>query len=402
MTVAYVTDLEGMWQRLAGFAADNPCVQLSSDDRLFVAPGALFVFGGDAVDRGPHSQRIVRTLLEAKRRQPTQVVLLAGNRDLNKLRLRRELRGHPPQKMPTEVRERPLPDQLRWIFSNTMGAAAAFDHRRTELKTASDDDVLESFLAEVSDGGDHCEFLRHCQLGFRHDATLFVHGGVTEENFLTVPGAATASTLDGWLRTLNDWYAQQLQSVFDDALDDEGRPLWTQLMAYQAPLPGTRLNQTSVVYGRTADALNNPRLPPARVRDRLIAEGVRRLVVGHTPNGDSPSVLRARGFQQLIADNSHARVDEGAKVLLDDTKTFIDASTVLDDGTRHRVKFELPLELELEHTPLGLRVVESGELIKGQFEDGRFVGFRYLANYVCEQRALSEEQLASRQLVVPE
>ena len=34
-------------------------------------------FGGDAIDRGPHGRRIVRTLLEVKTRQPGQVVLLA-------------------------------------------------------------------------------------------------------------------------------------------------------------------------------------------------------------------------------------------------------------------------------------------------------------------------------------
>src|SRR5437868_1676624 len=88
--VAYVTDVEGMWTRLESFCADNDIVSLDNDGRLVVKDGATFVFGGDAIDRGPWSRRIVRTLLEAKTRQPSQVVMLAGNRDLNKLRLARE------------------------------------------------------------------------------------------------------------------------------------------------------------------------------------------------------------------------------------------------------------------------------------------------------------------------
>ena len=111
--VAYLTDVEGMWSRLASFAHDNPCLTLAHDDTLTVAPGCVFVFGGDAVDRGPWSRRIVRALLDVKTRQPEQVVLLAGNRDINKLRLPRELAGHLHRKAPPEVRSYPPPELLR-------------------------------------------------------------------------------------------------------------------------------------------------------------------------------------------------------------------------------------------------------------------------------------------------
>lgn len=398
--VAYLTDVEGMWSKLEGFAADNPVVRLSGE-QLTVTPGAVFVFGGDAVDRGPHSRRIIRALLDVKRRQPAQVVLLAGNRDLNKLRLRRELRGHPPQKMPEDVRAKPLWAQLRWIFSNTMGAGGAFEHRRTELGAgASDDDVVQSFIEDVRDGGDHAEYLKLCQLGFRLGATLYVHGGLTEESHLSVPGQPRTRTTDEWLSALNGWYADQIASVSEDRKDSEGRPVWMQLMAYQAPLPGTRLNQTSVVYGRTADSLNNPLLPPPSVRAQLNAEGIRRLVVGHTPNGDSPSILRAPGFEQLIADNSHARVAEGAKVLLDDETTKVDAVAELDEGGRQRVQFHL--RLDDEQSPIGRRLRDSFELIKGQLETGDYLAFRYMPEYRVVQRAVSPTNVRAEQLEVPD
>src|SRR5687768_5160073 len=131
--VAYLTDAEGIWPKLASFVEGNPYVAFDAEGRLVVAPGAVFVFGGDAIDRGPSSRRVAAALLELKRRQPGQVFLLAGNRDINKLRLWRELRGYPPRRAPPEVAGGPRPALLKWIFENTMGARGAFEFRREEL-----------------------------------------------------------------------------------------------------------------------------------------------------------------------------------------------------------------------------------------------------------------------------
>src|SRR5262249_13025354 len=154
----------------------NPLVSLDGED-LVLAAGASFVFGGDAIDRGPYGRRIVACLTRAKRRHGERVVLLAGNRDLNKLRLARELRGHPPRKAPEGLAGGPL---LRWIFANTMGAKEAFEHRRSELGGADDDAVVESYLEDVAPDGALAEYLRLCQLVHRSGATLFVHGGLGE------------------------------------------------------------------------------------------------------------------------------------------------------------------------------------------------------------------------------
>ena len=49
---AYITDVEGQWERLESFARGNDWVRLDGTS-LVVAPGVRFVFGGDAMDRGP-------------------------------------------------------------------------------------------------------------------------------------------------------------------------------------------------------------------------------------------------------------------------------------------------------------------------------------------------------------
>src|SRR5262249_20117202 len=140
------------WSKLAGFARDNPIAYLDHASRLHVREGAVFVFGGDAIDRGPEARRVVATLLEAQRRMPDRVVLLAGNRDINKLRLVRELSGSPPPGAPRTADRGEL---LRWIFSRTMGARDAFEHRRAEIggSAASDAEVVASFLEDLAPGG---------------------------------------------------------------------------------------------------------------------------------------------------------------------------------------------------------------------------------------------------------
>ena len=189
--VAYVTDIEGRWEKLETFAARCPDVTLVGGD-LRVRDGAVLVFGGDAIARGPDGRRIVRALLGAKQAQPSDVILLAGNRDINKTRLVRELAGHPPPHAPPQLARAGGGALLAFIFGRTRGASEALEHRRAELSRegrASDPDAAaESYLEDLAPDGTLTRYLQACQLAHREGATLFVHGGVTAENLGVVPG----------------------------------------------------------------------------------------------------------------------------------------------------------------------------------------------------------------------
>ncbi|MFY0570968.1 hypothetical protein ACN28E_45040 [Archangium lansingense] len=299
--VAYLTDVEGIWEKLVSFCRDNPHVHLDHEGRLVVRPGSTFVYGGDAVDRGPDGLRVVRTLLEARQRQPSQVVLLAGNRDINKLRLLRELNGFPLARTPADMRAAPRPVLLRWIMENTMGARGAFEFRRAELERTndpvSDEDVVDSFLADVRPGGPLRDYLSVCQLAYRTGNTLFVHGGVHERSLGVVPTGEFVEGVDAWVEALNRWYSEQLAAFREERIGPDGTPAWEPLIAYQAPTPGERINLGSVVYGRMADSLNHPGLPSPALITTLAHSGIHRVVVGHTPSGDCPSVLREESFR---------------------------------------------------------------------------------------------------------
>lgn len=398
MTIAYLTDVEGQWEKVATFCEGNALISLDGE-RLVLAQGATFVFGGDAIDRGPDARRIVACLTEARERYGERVVLLAGNRDLNKLRLRRELGGFPHRRAPDEVRGDRVA-LLKWTLAETMGARDAFEHRRAELGGVSDEDVVESYLADLANDGALTRYLRLCTLAFRHGTTLFAHGGVGEESLCTVPspdGSRAVHDLDAWIAELHAWYGAQLDAYAANAFEPDGTPAWEPIIAYQKPEPGKRGNPRSVVYSCLSDEDNDPFLPAPAVVDRMRSAGIARLVAGHTPSGDTPSVLRdpSRGFTLIIADNSYSRVTAAPHVAIDDDVVSISGETVLDDDRRCGVSFSMRPD---EPTPIGLRI-EGGPLVKAPLGAEEYLTMRYLPRYALEQRAVPAEAL--RDLVPP-
>ena len=49
MPVLFLSDVEGRWDKLVDFCADNAWVRLEGE-RLSLSPGATLVFGGDTID----------------------------------------------------------------------------------------------------------------------------------------------------------------------------------------------------------------------------------------------------------------------------------------------------------------------------------------------------------------
>ncbi|CAJ1362624.1 unnamed protein product, partial [Effrenium voratum] len=94
----YITDIEGNWEYFLRFVHKSKALFWDGEERGVMGPGILklrsngmLVFGGDAPDKGPGDIRIVKMLLELKRRYPLQVHIILGNRDLMKLRFPAEL-----------------------------------------------------------------------------------------------------------------------------------------------------------------------------------------------------------------------------------------------------------------------------------------------------------------------
>lgn len=227
--ISFLTDIEGDWDHLCRFVSISEALSLDAGGSLSLADGWRFVFGGDLVDKAPGSIRCAKALVELKRAYPDRVVLLLGNRDINKMRLTSELHATeidavrdlpgpfwvdatkrvPPLEFVKQAavraegvqsidqvdhtmleRYNTKANRLRWMLKDTMGADREFEFRRAELQLlggvneVSDDEVVRSFEASVGVGPD-CEgedwlrqYLELGQLAWLNRNSLFVHGGV--------------------------------------------------------------------------------------------------------------------------------------------------------------------------------------------------------------------------------
>ncbi|CAJ1432991.1 unnamed protein product [Effrenium voratum] len=230
MTVEFLTDVEGNWDYFVHFVSLSQVLHWSGPERGAWGPGELmlrdqgyFVFGGDAVDKGPGDIRVVKTLLSLKRRYWSRVFIVLGNRDLCKLRFFAELQDgedgsafeakggaywipdpKPSPDYETYVQmhglERGHVSTVKWILDCNMGCQkTTFGARRHELALlggeGSDEAVVWSYRDSVDPYGSDpwmLDLLRVGQLAVILGDSLFVHGGLYEEAIGAMPGEAPA------------------------------------------------------------------------------------------------------------------------------------------------------------------------------------------------------------------
>jgi Calcineurin-like phosphoesterase len=96
------------------------------DGNLVLRPNVILVCLGDVFGDGPDNIKLARTLLELKKKDPTRVILITGNRDINKLRLGHELK-------PTDVCMAELTKKIAEFVRDTdafAGFAFAFQYNQ--------------------------------------------------------------------------------------------------------------------------------------------------------------------------------------------------------------------------------------------------------------------------------
>ncbi|ETV95840.1 hypothetical protein H310_10884 [Aphanomyces invadans] len=397
MKILYVTDVEGNWEYFLRFVRTVATSPHSAgalslvDGRLVLQPGYIFVFGGDVGDKGNGTLRLVHLLVDAKQRYPDRVVLIAGNRDVNKMRWTSEFTDAEmnlatmdpgikdgPHWIPEASRKHlgivpyltqlldaqaattaPVTEvdltsvntpvnRIKWILACTMGSDGDFERRRSELaflrgcaadESISDDDVLRSFRSSVDDGGIVRTYLKLCVLGIALGSTLIVHGGVFAAKddgvrcclgrvppvdshtsyaewvaAIDASGPVIDATVDvgRWMDELNAWYRAQLHEW-------ERFPTWNADHTFRG---GENLQHYvntgaaySVIAGRHLEPSGMPKLMPQKLTDVLWAQGYRRMLVGHTPHGNTPTIVKHRVtrnhpppgvFQVVMCDTSYS------------------------------------------------------------------------------------------------
>lgn len=303
-----------------------------------------------------------------------RVFLIMGNRDINKMRLAAELSDSAMRHSAEEafqawwdpkapslskyLSSKGLSDskvnRLKWILRHTMGAPAAFEHRRHELAAISekgsaevnDNEVLQSFLESVKCGGTVARYLQHAQIGLILEDTLFVHGAVEEsalgfvpspltrytnntpEGLRALPGAQSYEDLHGWIAALNQFAKDEVEAWLqcpDWSGQGERSRGGEALMAYQSRAASCLLTVVVSCYvdGKnmpTRQAIDQDKMEgfskcsdplSQKVVEYLHRGNVRRVVVGHKPSGEAPAILRTsgvdgKGYEVISADTNYA------------------------------------------------------------------------------------------------
>lgn len=399
LRVALLTDVEGNWQYVRNVVQQSSCLKLV-EDSLELQDDCMLVFGGDAGDKGAQTLRCYEQLVELKRKHPDRVVLLVGNRDVNKMRLTSELHDSEmdlstmakeilegPAWVPTDKRVtlsdflatrqqqtaqsvNTKANRLQWMLEHTMGAQGDFERRRGELqarqkKQVSDEDVVDSYVSSVEAGGVLRDYLLQGSLAFVKHKTLFVHGGIINGDadaslsaLGKVPGEPSQrlTSVTEWVDKLNAWYRSQVQDWID-------HPTWNserssrggnELLNYVLPD-----YSGSVVMGRHLVSSGMPTPLPKEIATLLSESGIRRVIIGHTPHGNCPTVIKQPQQQEdtCAAATSASETFEG--VVMCDT-SYSDARA---SDNRGSAASDVVLE------PSG-RV-----LVNGVLEDGRRISY---------------------------
>lgn len=324
-----------------------------------------FIYGGDICDRGNDLWCIER-LTRFKNKYPHNVTLLAGNRDINKLRFRYELPSDPTVSLGENL-DIPTPDfanksyrqflidtyanenlqhdverlntpitRLQWMLAHTMNAPKAFEHRRSELasrlnKSIDDIDVYMSFYQSAQNTGVMWDYLVLTQLMDVIGDTVYVHGGISEANFGAVPkrydnrnavSYRYHNNISEWCLALNTWYREQLDLVQSDLTP---APLLYSRHTKAAPLlemachTGSRFKNKSIIVANMTKRIERGHVVPTYITDKLATQltqqSIHRIVSGHQPNGDTPCYVQGiqsgysttgnENIEYIIADTLH-------------------------------------------------------------------------------------------------
>jgi hypothetical protein len=250
----------------------------------------------------------------------------------------------------------------------------------------TDEDVINDYLGDVSPHGRTFQYLRNSKLMHIQDNTLIVHGAVLDDNFGKVPDRPGVIFEDPrvWAKELNRWYQSQL-----DLYESTGK--CQPLIDYHRPIPGTFANRESVMIARYTDSQSRSKMPSDALIAHLKKHGISRIIVGHTPQGDGPTVLRSKGFEIIIGDNTDAR--HASRVFVKGEESIVQSKAPRVDGGTPE-KYEMRWNIN-DGGPFGKRVASTGDLIKGRFADGDWLTFKVdLAPYFTPHHgSISDKQL---------
>eukprot|EP00927_Polykrikos_kofoidii_P043351 TRINITY_DN37412_c0_g1_i1.p1 TRINITY_DN37412_c0_g1~~TRINITY_DN37412_c0_g1_i1.p1 ORF type:complete len:1126 (+),score=182.88 TRINITY_DN37412_c0_g1_i1:115-3378(+) len=436
--VEFLSDVEGDWDYFLRFVELSDVIFWRGSDNGCWGPGVLdlreggmLIFGGDASGKGSGDLRFVKTLVDLKRRHPSRVHIILGDKDINRLRLFAELSpGEDGSHFeaywePTSTQylryiaehqlARDTTSTLKWMFDCNMGCPAMFDARRQELALlsgrgeVSDEEVVRSFRSSVDPFGQDAwmlDFIRLGQLILVLDGNLFVHGSLTKEAICVVPVQDDVfNSCQEWADSLNAWKDEQLQ-------DFERRPGWRieedaagnhvrwptrgrrrggdMLMDYG--LPNGAGGATIVCKSRSVDG--DEQFCCVAVEEFLLRSGITHVFCGCQP--DCPSIVRHPRSGILImsgnAPNSNAEAPKEGSAATNLVRAVtvpriqngvLHISGQLGDGSKHRCALHRDHRSDRLLDVLVGRRLKDDSWVETVLDDGRLCCVQAKDNLRC-------------------
>lgn len=376
-----VSDVEGNWNYWIKFISISQVLQRENDGKLSLKNNCGFIFGGDSVDKGNGDIRIVKDLLQLKEDYPERVYLIIGNRDSCKLRFTSESGSKNTLHIPIIkrlswfpsftitsyddfIKIKNLDDNIQnrvyWMLAETMGAVETFQFRKEELEILGlpfeDENVAHSFINSVLPDNDNnfmLKYLKNADYMVRIGNTVFVHGGINDLNLGTVPGdEKIRENIDEWLIDLNKWKNDQINEYennpnwneYPTSDDDFGKRGANDLMYYG--IPGGH-NDKTIVYSYHLPN-GNPENLSEKTSSFLFNSGINRIIVGHQPHGDCPTMITTNDKVQVVTcDTSYSDVSKKdnrglavSEVILYEEDQVIEVHGILKDA--QEIEYRLP------------------------------------------------------------
>jgi hypothetical protein len=339
---AFFTDVEGNLDYFYKYVQMSRIIRFSPPDVLDFKEDVrdtAFLYGGDSQDKGIGDIRFVKMLLAFKNRYPDRVKFIIGNRDGNKIRLCSELnidlndekklddkewqywiekskRVTPKDFLQTYKLQNTLPNRLKWILKETMGAEGAFERRKKELAIIrekkedeiEDDEVVQSYRDECdpSEGKDNfmLQYLQKAKVAFIFGSTIFVHGGLNPKNIGRVPGQKNPhESARVWIKELNEWARNELNNFVKDSTNSEMGKGLTDYGSSENGNHGATVTYSNYLQNGNAQHI------PKQVQTFMLSNRISGVVSGHQPHGDCPMVICTGCSNVITADTSYSEMN---------------------------------------------------------------------------------------------
>jgi len=306
--------------------------ELIDDELKWIDDETCFVQTGDVVDRGPDSRRILDLMIDLKEQQPDRVFMLLGNHEI--MNMIGDLRYvHPGEFAVFADEEDPL-DRQRGLsaFGKINEEFGLEDERLREVFDATFPRGWFAHRKAFSPQGRYGAWLLQRAALKIVNATLFVHGGISASDahvgieklnqtlrreLLEFHELRTALVKAGWLNPLLP-YKSSGQAVAE-ALTPHGEAAGTA----QNGIVGRAREYLSWIQGATYARLDGPLWIrelaiadedeyAATLEETLVALGIKRVVIGHTPTDSS--LVERRFDGQVYAIDSGAGPAYGGNI----------------------------------------------------------------------------------------